>query len=128
MVIDHSHRLHKGITNSRPDKLHAPLGQCLAHRIGFRRSGWSWQMSLALTIPWRPTDKLPEKAVQAHELLLDLQSHLGIADRCGNFLPVSHNPGIGKQPGLVRWRHSRDRLQVESDKCPAVSLSFLEDG
>jgi hypothetical protein len=73
VIIHHSNRLHEGVADSRSHEVEATLLQILAHGIGFGGARWKAFFSFARIHQRLAVHKLPDVAIEAAELFLDLQ-------------------------------------------------------
>ena len=97
VVVDHTHRLHKCITDGGSHKVKAPALQVFAHGIGLGCKCGHRLRGTPGVLLRMPAHELPNVRVKTPELILDLEKGLRIPDGGFNFQPVADNAGIAEQ-------------------------------
>ena len=128
MVIDHSHRLHEGVTDCRADEFESAPKQIFAHGVGFRRSGRDLLQGLTGIADGLSTHEAPEVGVEAAEFLLHRQECFGVTNGRRDLEPIAHNAWVGKQIGDFARVVARDLPGVEVVEDTAVVLTLVQNG
>src|ERR1700729_1998700 len=97
MFIDHSHRLHEGIADGRPDETKAAALQILAHGIAVRRELGDVAQIERPALEHAAVRELPEVVVKGLPRRANLEIRLGITDEGIDFEPVSDDARIEQQ-------------------------------
>src|SRR3989344_2631312 len=113
MVIDHSHRLHEGVTNRRTDEFESAPFQIPAHGVGLPGACRNL-LHVPAPVPDRlATGELPDIPVEAAELLLDLQKRLGIENGSANFEAIPDDSRVLQEPPNLGDVVARDFTRIE---------------
>ena len=127
MIVHHARRLHKRITDRRPDEFKSPRFQIFAHRIRFLRPGRDVSSPAAPVDLRRPADEGPDVPVESPKLLLHRQKRLRVLDRRRDLQPVADNAGIGHQLRTPFCVILRNFLRIEPIKRFAIILPLREN-
>jgi hypothetical protein len=127
VIVHHPYRLHKGIADCRANEAEPALEQVFAHGARFVSFGFEVSYTVQGVLDRLAADKLPDVAIEAAELFLDLEECLGVGDGRGDLEPVAHNAGIVHEPlDLVRIE-ARDLRRIKAVECLAIRLALVED-
>ena len=113
--------LEVGVDDDCPHKSHSPFFQILGYPVGQRGAG------LPLLTDHLALRPVPQIAVEAAPLPLDLSEHPGVLDGGRDLPPVADDSRVTFQAGLLLRSIGAHSLQVEAVKGPGKSLPLIED-
>ena len=125
VIIDHADGLHKRVTNGGADKFKSPFAHIFAHGQGFRTCGWYLVQLFPVVLDGVMIYKLPEIAVEAAKIRLNLQKSNRIGDKGPDLEVVADNTLILKQclnPGFIIADH---QIRFKSVECQTLGFPFF---
>ena len=128
MVVDHSCRLHEGVTDGGADKAEAASLEVLAHRVGGFGLGRHVLHTLPRVPERAPSDEPPDVIVERAEFLLYLQKRPCVRYARLDLQTVPDDARIGEQSVHLSRVVTRNTPWVEPRERSPVVLTLPKDG
>ncbi len=127
VVIDHSGRLHEGVTDRGANKVEASLLQIFAHGVGFRSASREFLSSPPPIHARLAADKLPDVAVKTSKFFLNRQEGFGILDRRIDLETIADNSLISQQLPLFSGIIFRYFFRIEAAESRPIILPLAQN-
>jgi len=127
VVVDQTHRLHRGVDDRRADEAEAAAAEVAAERLGLRRRRRHLGRRAEGVAPRPTAGEAPEIAVERAVLGLYLQEAAGVADRRRDLGAVAHDAGVGEEALHVALAEAGDGSRIEAGEGPPVAITAFED-
>lgn len=119
VIVNHADSLHKGVADGGADESESPPLQITGHCLRFRCLSRHVLKGDHSGSPKRfVVGELPDVAVEASELFLNLQEALGVVDYGIYLQPVAHDTSIGQQSLPISCSVSCHLHHIEVIECP----------
>ncbi len=128
VVVDQADGLHEGVADSRADEGEAAFFEVFAESVGFGRAGGDGVACVAQIYFGLAVDELPEVAVEAAEIFLDLEQGVGVFDGGGDLESVADDARIAQELGELAGVVAGYDFGIEGVEGCAIVFALVEDG